>query len=313
MEEAKLTSLDYLDQLEEIVLDATRIPFSSGRLVNEQEAIELIDSLRDSIPNDLTKASDIIKKCDYFINIAKDKSEEIVKNAAKQRDNILSNHSLKIEAEKRIDELQIKARSQAEQIIHSARQQASKIDQDMHTKIALLEQDYTTRRDSLENEAINRKNLLEKELKKIKFKYLEQHEINIQQGKKELDQLRYEIVKTKTDAKDEAERIHADALRYRHETQIQCDSLVQQARKDASQVQDGANKYADQTLNELENSLSEITKVVLAGRKELGKIQLIQKNHKPQNNKNSNTVMLQKAREKAKSISNSMRSIRENY
>ena len=42
MAEAQLTSvLDQLDQLEEIVLDGTRVPFSGGRLVNEQDAIEL--------------------------------------------------------------------------------------------------------------------------------------------------------------------------------------------------------------------------------------------------------------------------------
>ena len=43
MTEAKIKSvLDQLDQLEEIVLDGSRIPFSGGRLVNEQDAIELM-------------------------------------------------------------------------------------------------------------------------------------------------------------------------------------------------------------------------------------------------------------------------------
>jgi hypothetical protein len=37
MSETRITVLDQLDQLEEIVLDGSRIPFSGGRLVNEQD------------------------------------------------------------------------------------------------------------------------------------------------------------------------------------------------------------------------------------------------------------------------------------
>ena len=37
MSEARLTVLDQLDQLEEIVLEGSRVPFTGGRLVNEGE------------------------------------------------------------------------------------------------------------------------------------------------------------------------------------------------------------------------------------------------------------------------------------
>ena len=40
MDEASITVLDQLDQLEEIMLEGTRIPFSGGRLVNEQDATD---------------------------------------------------------------------------------------------------------------------------------------------------------------------------------------------------------------------------------------------------------------------------------
>ena len=50
MAEAQLTSvLDQLDQLEEVVLEGSRIPFSGGRLVNEQDAIEVMDALRGAL------------------------------------------------------------------------------------------------------------------------------------------------------------------------------------------------------------------------------------------------------------------------
>ena len=63
MSETQLTSvLDQLDQLEEVVLDGTRVPFSGGRLVNEQDAIELMDAVRDALPAQLVKADEPVKK-----------------------------------------------------------------------------------------------------------------------------------------------------------------------------------------------------------------------------------------------------------
>ena len=50
MAEAAITVLNQLDQLEEVVLEGSRIPFSGGRLVNEQDAIEVMDAIRDCLP-----------------------------------------------------------------------------------------------------------------------------------------------------------------------------------------------------------------------------------------------------------------------
>jgi len=61
MAEAAITVLDQLDQLEEVVLEGSRIPFSGGRLVNEQDAIEVIDALRDCLPDQLQLAVDLIR------------------------------------------------------------------------------------------------------------------------------------------------------------------------------------------------------------------------------------------------------------
>ena len=51
--------------------------------------------------------------------------------------------------------------------------------------------------------------------------------------------------------------------------------MIQRTRHDAASVQDGANRYAEQTLGELEQRLKEMAQVVLAGRQELVKIQMI--------------------------------------
>ena len=49
---------------------------------------------------------------------------------------------------------------------------------------------------------------------------------------------------------------------FRQQIQSQCDSLLLQSRNEAAFIQEGANKYAEQTLRELENRIYDINQVV---------------------------------------------------
>ena len=66
MAEASITVLDQLDQLEEVVLEGTRVPFSGGRLVNEQDAIEVMDAVREALPAQITQAAELIRQREEF-------------------------------------------------------------------------------------------------------------------------------------------------------------------------------------------------------------------------------------------------------
>ena len=91
----------------------------------------------------------------------------------------------------------------------------------------------------------------------------------------DLETIRREALRLQKEGRDEAERIHNDALQFRQQTQQQCESLIHRSRQEAAGVQDGANRYAEQTLGELEVRLKEMAQVVMAGRQELSKIQTI--------------------------------------
>jgi hypothetical protein len=66
MSEARITVLDQLDQLEDIVLEGSRIPFSGGRLVNEQDAIETMDALLAALPAQIAQAEYLLHQRDSF-------------------------------------------------------------------------------------------------------------------------------------------------------------------------------------------------------------------------------------------------------
>ena len=102
MTEAKINSvLDQLDQLEEIVLDGSRIPFSGGRLVNEQDAIEVMDAVREALPGQLAQAEELIRKKEEFITQARQQADEMVSQARQQREQLISSQSVRQEAERR--------------------------------------------------------------------------------------------------------------------------------------------------------------------------------------------------------------------
>ena len=96
MSEARITVLDQLDQLEDIVLEGSRIPFSGGRLVNEQDAIEMMDALRAALPPQIAQADDLLRQRDGFIEKARQQAEEILSQAKRERENLIASAAIQI-------------------------------------------------------------------------------------------------------------------------------------------------------------------------------------------------------------------------
>jgi dsDNA-specific endonuclease/ATPase MutS2 len=104
---------------------------------------------------------------------------------------------------------------------------------------------------------------------------MEQHDRNRQQAMAELEQIRQEGLRVQREGQAEAERLHNDALQFRQQTQQQCDQLMARNRQEANAISEGANRYAEQVLGELESRLKEMGQVVMAGRQELVKLQVV--------------------------------------
>lgn len=273
MSETRITVLDQLDQLEEIVLDGSRIPFSGGRLVNEQDAIEAMDALRDSLPVQISQADELLRQREGFIEKARHQAEEIVAQARREREQLIQSSAIRQEAERQGAEVREQARLQVEQLQAQARAQATQAEQDHHLRMAQMEQAFAGRRQQLEQEAQNRRTQLEAEAVERSRQLMEQHERVRQQALQELEAIRLEGVRVQRDSQAEAERLHNEAVQFRQQTQQQCDALVARTRQEATAIQDGANRYAEQVLGELETRLKDLSQIVLGGRRELMRLQ----------------------------------------
>ena len=117
MSEIQFSVLDQLDQLEEIVLEGSRIPFSGGRLVNEQDAVEIMDGVRASLPGQVAQADQLLQKKDEFITSARSQADEIVQKAQIQREQLVSAAAVRQEAERQVNEMRDQVRQQCEQLL----------------------------------------------------------------------------------------------------------------------------------------------------------------------------------------------------
>ncbi len=274
MEESRLSTVDLVDQLEEIFLEGGRIPFSGNRLVNEQDAIDVLDEIRESLPSEIIKAAQIIQAGDKHINQAKLYSEEIINKAKLQRDKLVDTIGVKKEAERQINKLQEYSQKQAEKIIEEAKQKAKLIEKDIKLKMVDLEKSYNNRKAKLDQDILKRTRKAEIEEQQLRHNLNKRLENNNAKAIEQLELIKEQSINLKKEALKNAENINNEAKSFRENTQRQCEVLILQAKKEASNYQEGAHQYADDTLKELERRLKEINHVVIAGRKELNRIQL---------------------------------------
>ena len=307
MSDVRLVVLDQLDQLEEVFLEGTRIPFSGGRLVNEHDAVELLDAIRDALPQEIEIAVELVKKRDEFINTAKKQAAEILEQANRQHDHLVSTATVRQDAERQVHDLREQTRQQCESLLQSSRQKCAVLEQELQNKLTQQEQQFVMRRQQLEQDTNQRKQQLEHELLEFQQKQAEQHKINQRNALQELETVRAEGQRLLKDSQAKAEKLQTEAATTKLQTQQQCESLIQRSRQEAFEVQDGANRYAEQTLSELESRLKEMAKVVIAGRQELLKLQSSSTASAPTTPSQSKTVPINRARRSGSDL-RSMRS-----
>src|SRR5713226_2322495 len=76
--------LHLLDRLEEAISTGWKIPFTSRVAVNEQDLVELSDSIRSAVPEELRQAQQVLHQRDSLLAEAEGEARRLV-GAAQQR------------------------------------------------------------------------------------------------------------------------------------------------------------------------------------------------------------------------------------
>ncbi len=138
--------LHYLEQLERHVMAARRVPFTDKVMLEEELVYELVDRLRDSLPEALDRSDRILRDRDQIIRQAQERAEDIVNGAEEYVQELASETNVVREAEKQAEELVDRARDVAREIQVGAREYADELLQEVQgTLEASLQQVRTGR------------------------------------------------------------------------------------------------------------------------------------------------------------------------
>lgn len=115
-----LDVLNLLEQLEEAVLDGTRVPLSGRILVRENDLLDLLDDVRAGLPAAIQQAQQILERQAQILADAQQQAQAIVAQAQQERSLLIEQSSIRLQAEREAQQL----RQQTQQECEAVRQQA---------------------------------------------------------------------------------------------------------------------------------------------------------------------------------------------
>jgi len=119
-----------LDELEEALTKSGRMIFTRRLLVEEGQAISLLDRLRAAIPEEVRRAQQVLRERDQILEQARRQAQRIAEQAQREA-------AVRLEEEGLLDE----AKQQSGRLLEDARREAEKVRQgaDQYAREVLIE------------------------------------------------------------------------------------------------------------------------------------------------------------------------------
>lgn len=103
----------FLDALDELVSRARAMPMSASVLVNKADALDLIDQMREIMPEQLSQADAVLSDADHVLDEAHSQAESVLATARNRAAQLVS-----------AEQVVVQARAQAREIVDEATQQS---------------------------------------------------------------------------------------------------------------------------------------------------------------------------------------------
>ena len=111
-----------VDRLEELLNGGKHVPFSQQTLVDEQRALELIDQMRISVPEEIEKAKRILRERDRIMAQANEEAARIRELAREKSETLIQRDSITQAAQARATSIIEQSRQEADSIRRDADQ-----------------------------------------------------------------------------------------------------------------------------------------------------------------------------------------------
>ncbi|MCI0709466.1 MAG: hypothetical protein L0154_04815 [Chloroflexi bacterium] len=105
-----------VDRLEDLIDEGRHVPLSKYTMVDEERALEIIDQMRISIPEQIEKATRIVNQRDRLIAQANEEATRMVELARKKGEEMVERDSIVQTARHRADNIIRQAHQEADQV-----------------------------------------------------------------------------------------------------------------------------------------------------------------------------------------------------
>lgn len=105
--------LSFIDRLEDLVGNGTRVPLSNRIMVDEEEFLAAIDQLRVSLPQEIKQARRVVQERAKILSDAQAEAERIVSIAKERAEYLMNEQGLVNESKARSEEILRQAKDSA--------------------------------------------------------------------------------------------------------------------------------------------------------------------------------------------------------
>ncbi len=120
MDNASVRVISLLDELEELVNDSGKVPFTENRIIDNDTLMSIIKDIRLALPRDLNEAEWVRQEKERIIQEAKEEYQRVIQAAQQQAEYLTETSVIKKEAEKRANALVSEAENQSRYIKYKA-------------------------------------------------------------------------------------------------------------------------------------------------------------------------------------------------
>lgn len=145
--------IDLLDQLEEIIDHATKVPLTGRVLVDEDVVLEILDGMRSFLPEEIRQANMILAERDRILEKAREESQLIIERAEKQAEQLLKEHEITIQSRAYAEELVQQAQQYSREVKLGALKYSDELLNDLSTKIESVFKAIQASREEINNMA----------------------------------------------------------------------------------------------------------------------------------------------------------------
>jgi cell division septum initiation protein DivIVA len=116
----RIDLLTLVDQLQELIETGPRLPLSDRIVVSSEQLLDLVDAVRNTIPEDVIEAERILQEHHRLVEEAREEADQLLESAREQSKFMLQEHHVIKAAEIKAERIINQAQREADEIMESA-------------------------------------------------------------------------------------------------------------------------------------------------------------------------------------------------